>query len=92
MNDQTEPAVLRGILVALVAAVAGLLVELGVPVSETVQDAIVNFLVLLAPIVAGVLIRRQVWSPASHRAAVVEARERVLGATTRPAKRPRKAT
>ena len=79
MNDQTEPAILRGIATAAVGAVAALLVELGVPVSESLQDAIVNLLVVLTPIVSAVLIRRKVWSPASHEEEVAKARERVLG-------------
>lgn len=75
IDDQTEPAILRGIATAAVGAVAALLVEFGVPVSESLQDAIVNLLVVFTPILSAVLIRRKVWSPASHEAEVAEAKE-----------------
>lgn len=90
INDQTEPAVIRGIAAAAVGAVAALLVEFGVPVDEALQDAVVNLLVVFTPIVSAVLIRRKVYSPASHEAAVAVAREQVVDRRPTQRKKPAK--
>ena len=89
VNDRTEPAVIRGVASAAVGAVAALAVEFGLPVNETLQDAIVNLLVVFTPIVSAVLIRGKVWSPASHKAAVEAAREQVVDRRPARAKKPR---
>ncbi len=56
----TEPAVTIGTVTALVSAVLALLVTFGVDISDDQQNAILALVGVLAPIVAGVLIRRKV--------------------------------
>lgn len=59
----TEPAVTIGSVTALIAAVLVLLTEFGVDLTSKQQAAINAVVVIAAPIVAGLLIRRKV-SPA----------------------------
>lgn len=54
---RTEPAVIRGLLVAITAIAAAIL---GREVSTEWVDTVIGIYVLIAPIVAGVLIRRAV--------------------------------
>ena len=60
-----EPAVLIGQVTALVAAVLVLLRVFGVPLSEEQQSAIRGLVAVLAPLVAGLLIRQHVYAPAT---------------------------
>lgn len=61
----SEPARVVGGAGAVVAAVLGLLVAFGVPITEEQKNAILTVALLLAPIVTAELVRRRVWSPAS---------------------------
>lgn len=56
----TEPAVTIGAISALVAAVLVLLVQLGVPISEDLQVAILAVIAAAAPIATGILTRARV--------------------------------
>lgn len=56
----TEPAITIASVVALVAAVIGLLVAFGVEVTDAQRDAILTLVGIGGPIVAGLLIRRKV--------------------------------
>lgn len=60
-----EPATIIGAITAVVSAVLALLVAFGMDVSEDQQAAILGVVAAVAPLVAGVLIRSKVWSPAS---------------------------
>ena len=60
---KTEPAVLIGSLGALVAAIIGLLVAFGLPVSPEQQDAILAVVAVVGPIAVGIITRNFV-SPA----------------------------
>lgn len=55
-----EPAAIIGTATAVVSALIALLVAFGVDVSEDQQTAIIGAVVVLAPIVAGLLIRSKV--------------------------------
>ncbi len=60
-----EPAVLIGQVTAVVAAVLVLLRVFGLPLSEEQQSAIRGLVAVLAPLVAGLVIRRHVFAPAT---------------------------
>lgn len=76
---RTEPAVATGTAAALVAAILALLVAFGVDLSPDQEKAILGVVAILGPLVSSWLIRRNVWSRASHEEEVAKARERVLG-------------
>jgi len=56
----TEPAVTIASIVALVGAAITLLVVFGVQVTDDQRDAVLAFVAVAGPIVAGLLIRRKV--------------------------------
>lgn len=61
----SEPARIVGGTGAVVAAVLGLLVAFGVPITEDQKNAILTVALVLTPIITAELVRRRVWSPAS---------------------------
>lgn len=62
---QTEPARLVGSITAGVTAVIALLVAYGFDISQEQQVAILGVVAVLAPIVAALITREQVYSPAT---------------------------
>ncbi|MBA2528515.1 MAG: hypothetical protein H0V19_00885 [Euzebyales bacterium] len=79
MNEQ--PAALVGMITAAVAALIALFVAFGVDLNPDQQAAILSAAAVAAPLVAALIIKRQVWSPASHEAAIQQVR-RVEAAAT----------
>ena len=65
MDMRTEPARIVGLITAAVAAVLVLLVEFGIDITEGQQTAIQGFVAVIAPLIAGVIIREQVYAPAT---------------------------
>lgn len=70
---RTEPARLIGGIVAAVAAVVGLLVAFGVPVTDDQKEAILLVVSTVGPLVAGLVIRERVYAPATVKQLVVDA-------------------
>lgn len=68
----SEPALTIGSVGAAVAALVALLVAFGVPISQEQTVAILGVVASVGPLLAAVLIRRKVWSPASLAALVPE--------------------
>lgn len=68
----TEPALTIGGVGAAVAATVTLLVSFGVPITQEQTVAILGVVASVGPLVAAVLIRRKVWSPASLAAVLPE--------------------
>lgn len=68
-----EPAAVIGTITAIVTALLALAVAFGVDLSEEQRSAILALVATVAPIAAALLIRRSVWSPASHEDAVTAA-------------------
>ena len=62
---QTEPANLVATITAAVTAVIALLVAYGFDISTEQQVAILGVVAVLAPVVAGIVTRSKVYSPAS---------------------------
>lgn len=60
VKSSGEPALLQATATAVVAAAIGLLVSFGLPITDEQQNAILSFVAVIAPLVAGVLIRRSV--------------------------------
>lgn len=71
---RTEPVLSIGGITAAITAILTLLVEFGVPITTGQADAIQAAILAVGAIVAAVLIRRGVWSPASHDDEVERAR------------------
>lgn len=70
----SEPALVRGALTALGTAVLALVATLGVPMSAGTREAVLAVLAAAAPLVAGWLIRRKVFSPATVQRILAAAR------------------
>jgi len=64
VNEQ--PAAIVGTITAAVAALIALFVAFGVDLTADQQAAILSVAAVVAPLIAALFIRRQVWSPASH--------------------------
>lgn len=62
---QTEPALSVGSIIAAVTAIIALLVAFGLDISEEQQTAILGVVAVLAPVIATVVTRSKVYSPAS---------------------------
>lgn len=60
VKSSGEPALLQATATAVVAAAISLLVSFGLPITDEQQNAILSFVAVIAPLVAGVLIRRGV--------------------------------
>lgn len=75
-----EPALSVGSLSALVSAILVLAVALGAPISDEVQTAVLAVIAAAGPIVAGVMIRRRVWSEDAHQADKAKAIEETAAA------------
>lgn len=73
----TEPAILIGSIGGLVAAALALAVAFGAPITPDQAKLVVAFIALLAPVVAGLLIRPQV-TPNSKVAATIDSGELVV--------------
>lgn len=74
-----EPLITVGGITAGVTAVLALLVAFGLSLSDAQNAAVLGVAAVLAPIVVAVVGRLKVWSPASARAAILEAgRHRAL--------------
>jgi hypothetical protein len=71
---ESEPAITIAGIVSLIGAVIALLVAFGIDVTETQRDAILAVATIGLPIAAGLLIRRKVFSPATHAEEVEAAR------------------
>lgn len=61
----TEPARLVGLVTTVVTSVLALLVALGLPISDELTVAILGLVAGVGPLVAGVIIRGRVYSPAT---------------------------
>lgn len=72
-SQPSEPLVSAGAVGTLVTTTVGLVVVL-VPMSGTLQAALLAFLLAAAPIVLAVIARRKVWSPESVRQLVLAER------------------
>jgi hypothetical protein len=64
---QREPVITAGVLTALAAALLTLLESFGVPLTPAQQDAINSVVVLLAPLVMALIVRRYVTPVADPR-------------------------
>jgi len=64
MNLEREPAQIIGYVTAAVAAVISLLIAYGIDISDDQRQAWMAVTSILAPAIAGVIIRFNVWSPA----------------------------
>ena len=62
---KTEPATLVGMITALVSAVIALAVAYGVDIDDSQSTAIMGLIAVLAPIIAAIVTRSRVYSPAS---------------------------
>lgn len=62
---RTEPAAIIGGITAFVTALLGLLVAYGVDVSQQQQTAILGVTAVVAPLLASLVIRYNVYAPAS---------------------------
>jgi multidrug resistance efflux pump len=62
---KTEPAQIIGWLTGLAAAVIALLVAFGLDMDQTQQAAILGVVAVVAPIIAGLIIRFNVYAPAT---------------------------
>ncbi len=69
-----EPLLSVGTLIALCTALLGLLAAFGLKVDDDTQAAIIAFLAVAAPLFVAVIGRTKVWSPASVRAAIIQAK------------------
>lgn len=67
---KTEPAVSTASITGAVTAVIALLVAYGFDISEDQQVAILGVVAVLAPVIAGIVTRYQVFSPSSAQKAV----------------------
>ncbi|MGI8406228.1 MAG: hypothetical protein ACR2OE_15965 [Thermomicrobiales bacterium] len=65
MNFSKEPSAIIGTIVAIVTAALALLVAYGFDVSQERQTAILGFVSVIAPLVAAVVIRGNVFAPQS---------------------------
>lgn len=63
MNFQNEPAQIVAYLTSAVTAILALLVAYGFDIDQDQQSAILGVVAVIAPVVAGLLIRGQVYSP-----------------------------
>ncbi len=79
MNEQ--PAAIVGTITAAVAALIALFVAFGVELTPDQQAAILSVAAVAAPLIAALFIRRRVYSPATHEAAIQRVR-RVEAAAT----------
>ncbi len=79
-----EPLLTVGALVTLATALLGLGTKFGLNISDGQKDAILAFLVVAAPIVVALIGRLKVWSPASVRAVVQQARAEERGRHAAP--------
>ena len=61
----TEPAQIIGWLTGAATAIIALLVAFGLNLDQTQQAAILGVVAVLAPIIAGLIIRTRVFSPAT---------------------------
>lgn len=68
-----EPAALVGTITAFVAALISLLVAFGLDLTPEQRDALLGLTAVLAPIIAAIVIRSKVWSPASTQAVADQA-------------------
>lgn len=68
-----EPSALIGAISTAVAAVLALLVAFGIDLTDTQQTAILTVIAGVGPIVAALLIRSKVYSPATRDAEVAAA-------------------
>jgi hypothetical protein len=62
---QTEPSAIVGTITAAVTAIIGLLVAYGFDISQDQQVAILGVTAVAAPLLASIIIRFRVFSPAS---------------------------
>ncbi|MGI8403804.1 MAG: hypothetical protein ACR2OE_03380 [Thermomicrobiales bacterium] len=65
MNLSKEPSAIIGTVVAIVTAILALLIAYGFDVSQQQQSAILGVTAVIAPLVAAIIIRGNVFSPAS---------------------------
>lgn len=86
LND-TQPALIRGGVGALVAAVLAFLTAWGVDISPDRQTAILGLVAVVGPYLTAWWIKRNVYCPATHKAAVEAAREQVYD--RRPSRKPK---
>lgn len=62
---KTEPSVIIGIITALVAACINVAVAFGLNLTDDQQQAILGFTAVAAPLIAAVIIRFNVYAPAT---------------------------
>ena len=63
MDMRSEPAVIVGTITAFVTAAIGLLVAFGLDITDQQQNAILSLVAVIAPVIAGVIIRSKVYAP-----------------------------
>lgn len=63
MDMRTEPSVIVGTITAFVTAAIGLLVAFGLDVTDDQKNAVLAMTAVLAPVIAGIIIRGKVFSP-----------------------------
>lgn len=65
MNLEREPSQIIGYITAVATAIIALLVAYGFDIDQTKQAAILGVIAVLAPAIAGIVIRFNVWAPQS---------------------------
>lgn len=60
MSVKTEPLVTRATITSVVTALVALLVAIGLPISDELQNAIIGVLVVFAPLVVAAVTRHKV--------------------------------
>lgn len=79
-----EPLLNVGVVITLCTAILGALASWGMKISDDQQAAILAIVGILAPIVVAVIGRTKVWSPASVRAAIIQAKTQRAQRRTMP--------
>lgn len=69
----TEPILTTNTLAAGAGAILALLLALGIPIDTDLKVAILGAVVALGPLLLAVINRRNVYAPATHRAALAAA-------------------
>lgn len=69
-----EPLLNVGVTIALCTAILGALTAFGLDISDDRQSAVLAIVGILAPIVVALIGRTKVWSPATVRAAIIQAK------------------
>lgn len=79
-----EPSAIVGAIVAIVSAVLVFLQSFGVDITDSQQDAIRGLVAVIAPLVAGLIIRQFVWAPDTVKEEVAQAKVETIESLSTP--------